>query len=211
MKFVFILLTATALHTVTEAQSQGITLSLKNASLETAFKSIEQQSSYSFVYSNEAMALSKPVSVEVKNETIDNVLKLCFSGQPLGYTVDEKLIIVKVAEKQTEKPPVPLVVQGIITNENGDPLNGASIRLKGTEFGAIANEKGEFSLEGVSRNSIMGISSVGYETVEVPLKGRLSINVKLKTSINNLDETLVIGYGNTTQRYTTGSICKVAE
>src|ERR1700755_743858 len=72
MRTLFIpLIIATCFSFSVKTYAQKISLSLKNAPLEKAFKLIEQQSSYKFVYSDEAMALSKPVSVEVKNQSID--------------------------------------------------------------------------------------------------------------------------------------------
>jgi TonB-linked SusC/RagA family outer membrane protein len=194
----------------TKGNSQKISLSLKNASLEKAFKLIEQQTSYKFVYTNEAVALSKPVSFEIKNETLDNVLKLCFSNQPLDYSFDDKLIIVKVSEKKTETVPARFIVHGIVTNENGEPLNGATIKIKESSFGTIADDKGEFTFENVDNNFNLIISNIGYQTAEIPILKRTNISVALKAAINNLNETLVIAYGKTTKRLNTGSVSKIS-
>ena len=120
MKTSCVLLIATCFIFSSKAYSQKITLSLKNAPLEKAFKLIEQQTSYKFVYTDEAMALSKPVSAEVKNETLEHTLKLCFSNQPLSYSFEDNLIIVKLAEKKTKDKDITASynLNGIVTNEN---------------------------------------------------------------------------------------------
>src|SRR5690349_10389048 len=80
----------------TNGWSQAITLSVDKQPLEKVFLLIEKQSGYSFIYSNEAMEQSKPVTLRVKNETLSNVLTLCFKDQPLHYTTTgDKYIIVK--------------------------------------------------------------------------------------------------------------------
>lgn len=210
MKIFFVLFMATCLLFSTKAHAQKISLSLKNAPLEEAFKLIEQQTSYRFVYTDEAMALSKPVSVEIKNETLGNALKFCFSNQPLDYSFDDKMIIVKVAKKKIETVTTPITIHGVVTNENGEPLNGATIKIKETNFGTIANEKGEFTLENVDNNLSLIISNVGYQTAETPVLGRTDILIQLKATVNNLNETLVIAYGKTTKRLNTGSVSKIS-
>src|ERR1041385_1860543 len=75
MKMLVILLTAASLQIAARGYSQSITLSLKNARLEKVFKELEKQTDFSFIYSEETMARSHPVTVEVKNETVENILK----------------------------------------------------------------------------------------------------------------------------------------
>ncbi len=204
------LLIAACLIFSIEGHPQKISLSLQHASLEKAFKLIEQQSAYKFVYTNEAMALSKPLSVEIKNETLGNALKLCFSNQPLDYSFDGKLIIVKISERKTETASSSFTLHGIVTGENGEPLGGAAVRDKETGMGTIAGESGAFMLDNINGNSTIIIGNVGYETMEMALNGRTDITVKLKPVVNTLDETLVIGYGKTTLRYSTGSVSRVS-
>src|SRR4029079_403837 len=86
MKILCVLLTAASLHLSSRGFSQGITISLQGAPIESFFKIVEQQSPYSFVYSKEAIGFSKPVSIDVKNEELEKVLKTVFEIQPLSYS-----------------------------------------------------------------------------------------------------------------------------
>src|SRR5258705_6988548 len=102
MKMLCILMLAASLQIAARGYSQGISITLKNEPLEKLFKAVEQQTNFSFVYSQEAMELSKPVTIEVKNESVENVLKLGFNNQSLTYSIVEKFIIVKIADKKKE-------------------------------------------------------------------------------------------------------------
>lgn len=202
-------LIALAILLSAESYSQKISISVSNTPLEKVFKLIEQQTQYKFVYTDEALAVAKPVSINIKNETLGNALNLCFANQPLSYSLNKKMIIIKENLKIKDAK-TSLKVRGTITDQNGEPLAGASIEIKGTEVGTITNEKGAFSLENIKSNSTLVISNISYETLELPVEGKVNIDIKLKPVLNTLDETLVIAYGKVTQRYNTGSVSKVS-
>jgi TonB-linked SusC/RagA family outer membrane protein len=104
----------------------------------------------------------------------------------------------------------PVVISGLITNEQGEPLAGANILLKGTKKGTTADANGNFRLElsDAEKNGRLIISFVGYESQEVATQGRTTINVVLKTS-NTLDEVVVVGYGSIKKSDLTGSVSSV--
>src|SRR5678809_990446 len=85
MKMLCILLTVASLQIAARGYSQGISITLKNEPLEKLFTAVEQQTNFSFVYSKEAIEQSKPVTIEVKNANLENVLKTVFANQPLSY------------------------------------------------------------------------------------------------------------------------------
>src|SRR5580704_6624476 len=90
MKMLCVFLLAASLQLAAKGYSQTISISLKDAPLEKLFIAIEQQTNYTFVYSEETLQRSKPVTIEVKNETIENVLKISLADEPLTYSIDEK-------------------------------------------------------------------------------------------------------------------------
>src|SRR6185312_9748524 len=95
MKITVIILLAASLHVCATGYSQKITLSVKNASLEKVFKDIRKQSGYNFLYSYSDLKKAEPISLNVANSEITEVLNLCFKGQPLAYTIVDKVVIVK--------------------------------------------------------------------------------------------------------------------
>lgn len=101
------------------------------------------------------------------------------------------------------------VITGKITDaDNGSPLIGASVKLKGTNKGTATNSNGEFSLSS-PETGVLILSNVGYATQEIPVKGRTVINVALKTDNNNLNEVVVVGYKSVIKRDVSGAVSSI--
>jgi len=206
MKILCVLLTAASLYLPARGFSQGITIALQNAPLESFFKIVEQQSAYSFVYSKEAIAESKPVSIDAKKENIENVLRIVFANQPLSYSFHEKFIIIKISEKKKDSL---IEIRGKVINEDGEAVPGATVFAKLSNKGVSTNERGEFILIAINEDDILTISSVGYYKEEIRVNKENSFVIRLKVAVSKLDEAIVMAYGQTTRRLNTGNISKV--
>jgi TonB-dependent starch-binding outer membrane protein SusC len=103
------------------------------------------------------------------------------------------------------------VITGTITSgEDGSPLPGASVVIKGTTTGTTTDLDGKFSLS-VSENSILVVSYVGFLSEEITVTTQSDISITLLPDISRLDEIVVIGYGVQKKSLVTGSIAKVEE
>jgi TonB-dependent starch-binding outer membrane protein SusC len=192
------------------AISQSISLSLKNAALSKAFKQIELQSPYRFSYAAEALEGSHPVTVELKNETIETALKAIFFEQPLQWSIDQKFILVRPAEKQAaDNRVLAVTLSGSVLGEDGEPIGGATVTHKQSGKATATDKQGRFQLENVSDNTLLIVSSIGYQSKEVKASGASFLEIRLSISVSKLDETVVIAYGTTTNRLNTGSVSKV--
>jgi TonB-linked SusC/RagA family outer membrane protein len=100
-------------------------------------------------------------------------------------------------------------VTGKITSPAGEPIPGATIKVKGSNLSTSTNAAGVFALT-VPDAATLEISSVGYATQEVAVNGRTEINVTLQTSAVGLNEVVVIGYGTASRRDVTGSVVKIS-
>lgn len=209
MKFVLTILLAITLPFMARTQSQGISLSLQDASLSRAFKLIEQQTDYGFVYSDEAMALAKPVTVNVQHGSLDDVLKLCFDGQPLDYTLDGKMVIVKVVSKPHPAQNTSIDISGKILNEKDEPVAGATISIENSAQATASDGNGEFSLTQIKGNAVLIINSIGYYRKKVNVNNRIYIIARLEEQVGNLEETIIKGYYATSRRLNTGAVSKV--
>ncbi len=76
--------------------SQTVTLSVKKAPAENLFRSIEQQTGYTFIVFSKDLEKMEPVTITLKNVPLKSALDKCFEGSPFTYTIDEKNIIVKM-------------------------------------------------------------------------------------------------------------------
>jgi hypothetical protein len=86
-------------------------------------------------------------------------------------------------------------VSGVVKDDSGETVIGASVAVKGTTIGTVTDVNGNYSLSNVSTGSIIVFSFIGYETQEVTYTGEQSINVTLIEINQRLNEVVVIGYG----------------
>lgn len=211
MKTIILLIKFVFFFSATQCYSQAITLSLKQVSLEKAFKEIRKQTGYTFVYTREEINKSNPVNINIKNASIDQTLNICFNNQPLTFVIDSKHIIVKDKPDKIN-PPVAnfgLDVKGIVVNEQNEPLVGATVSVEGNGMAMATDSKGEFGFSNLKINDVLLVTNIGYQSIRLPIQGRTYFVIKLHTSIAILDETVLIAYGNTTRRFNTGSVTKV--
>lgn len=105
--------------------------------------------------------------------------------------------------------PQQMRVSGVVTNELGDPLAGATIQVEGTSTGAISDLDGKFAVDVPDRNAVLVISFIGYQTQKIAVAGRTTINVSMVPAESVLQEVVVTGYGTQKRTSITGSVSVV--
>lgn len=181
MRLIAFLMLSTCLMANARGLSQGVTLSVRNAPLEKVFSEISRQTGYEFLYSMKMIQGAKKVDLAVKNANVSDVLMICFRNQPFSYTIIDRTIIIKpreqmpVEEQEISIPPV--IVQGRVLDEKGQPLFGATVDEKGKSNSTTTGADGRFSLEVSGSESVLTISFVGYKTMEVKVGNQTSIEV----------------------------------
>ncbi|MDR3712397.1 MAG: SusC/RagA family TonB-linked outer membrane protein [Puia sp.] len=215
MRLSSIFLLACCMQVSARGFTQGITLRFDNAPLEKVISSVQKATGYNFYYLAKSLDGSHPVSLQVKGANLNEVLDLVFKDQPVTYKIeaDEKTILLTPKETIPEtvaQAPPDREIKGKISDEDGTNIPAATIAVKGTKIIISANAEGRFTLKDIDEKSILVISCIGYETTEVPIKGWAEIRVYLKRKTGLLDETHIIAYGTTSQRFTTGDISKVS-
>ena len=103
-------------------------------------------------------------------------------------------------------------IKGKILDENGEPIIGANVVEKGTTNGTITDLDGNYTLTVNNlKNAVLQVSYIGYNTVETPVKGQKTLDVKMASSVVNLGEVVAIGYGTQTRKEITGSVANVSQ
>jgi len=217
MKLVTLLLMATLSQVTAIGYSQKISLEKRNVSIETAFKAIENQTDYLFLYDKLDLPSSRLVSVSIKNATIDQTLNQLFQDLPLSYKIFKKNIVikkeVKVKEESAvipaEKPAFFQALKGKVTDEKSEGLPGVNIVIKGTSKGATTNTSGEYEIDITDKGTVLVFSFVGYLTQEMEVGNRTTLDVTLKVDDKALEEVVVVGYGTQKKSDLTGAISSI--
>ena len=104
-----------------------------------------------------------------------------------------------------------VVISGVVTEKDtGITIPGATIQVKGSTNGTVADFDGNYTLAVSSEDSTLIVSFVGYKTAEIQIAGQSIINVALETSLTQLSEVVVIGYGTQKKKVVTGAIASVS-
>jgi len=102
-----------------------------------------------------------------------------------------------------------VTVSGRVTDEKGEGLPGVTVLLKGTTTANGTDVEGNYSLAVPATTGTLVFSYIGYQSQEVPINGRTTLNVSLATDAQVMDEVIVVGYGTVTRRELTGSVASV--
>ena len=202
--------------------AQKVTLSERNASLATIFEQIRNQTGYDFAYTTSTIKAAKPVTIDVKNEDLKEVLDRIFVGQPLNYTIENKSVVVSIKEvafldQLSDKVKtvfnIPTEISGTVTDTLGHPLVGATVSIKGKNLITQTDSKGNFSFPNMPPgNYTLVVSYIGYEKLETSITntGKYEhLAVALRLAISPLDQVRVIAYGTDSRRFSVGSVSTV--
>ena len=159
------------------------------------------------------------VKLQKRANKVSEFLNEAFSDNSIGFDFENNYIVLSKNIKRNASAIVDIVqaaqqqgktVTGIIRDENGEPIIGATIVDKDNPIhGTVTDINGNFTLSGMSDNSTLLISYVGMKTEEVQLNGRSSINVSMSPMLKILDELVVVGYGTQRKGDVTSSVASV--
>jgi TonB-dependent starch-binding outer membrane protein SusC len=211
MRLTAILVLAACVQTQASSYGQRVTLDLHAVPLKKAFQEISRQTGLSILYDETEMAKARPVSCVVKDASLEEAMKACLQGQDFDFSLEGGAILIRPKPQQAVALPAlpPEVVEGVVLNESGQPLSGASVTVKGTGKTVLTNEKGVFKLKGIQEGAVLTISFVGYAAKELTYNIGAKIEIQLSPAVNQLDRVQVIAYGTTTQRLNTGDVTTV--
>ena len=209
MNYLFCLLVLGALSVSAEVYSQNglVSLKMKDVSLVKVFNEITKQTGYDFLYNYDLVQNKGTVDVNAKMVDLKDFLHDLLKGKNLGFEFRDGAIIVRGESVRLDDQKIKSrTIKGIVRDKTtGDPLPGATIKIKGTSLGTATNMEGKFELTVVDNFIALEISFVGYETVEVTVGKREYLDVLLKTESSNIDEVVVTGVYTRKKESFTGS------
>ncbi len=194
------------------AQNRNISLRVKNAPISEVFATIEQQSGYTFFYSDKIVDTSRRVTINAQQEDVLVTLGKLFEGDNIKCSIIDGNIVLEKAQdvkQQTTTAAPSNRFVGYVVDKNGEPIIGATIiSLSNMTNATIADVNGRFELA-VGKGERLEISSVGYASQTVTA-GKSGERFTLKDDFQMLEEVIVVGYGTQRRSDVTGAISSVS-
>jgi TonB-dependent SusC/RagA subfamily outer membrane receptor len=205
--------------------NRKISLVVEQQEVRSILNEISKLAEIKFVYSAQRIPCRKKVSIQAQDERLGDVLNSLLEPLDVLYYVsgnqivltkkpDDESVLVGIkslSDDKKELTPISFfkTVTGKIRNDKGDPLEGASVTVKGTTRGTTTNASGVFSIE-AEVGETLDISMIGYQPYSVQVGTSNSITVDLKPLISSINEVIVVGYGTQKRTNVTGAISSVS-
>jgi len=199
-------------------QNDMVTANFENIELKKVFEKIAQTNGYNFFYEASEINIDKRVSINVTNTCIDEFLQELFSDMDLNHQIVAKQIVIKPKKDLIKKEKIPnksiekqqATITGTVLDDNGVPLLGATIAVKGTNTGTISDFDGNFELSVPEGGTTLTVSYIGFRSKEVEIGSNTTFTINLEPDAAQLDEVIVVGYGTLAKKRVTGSVISIS-
>ena len=189
-----------------------VTINVNNVLIRTALDQLQREAKIHFVYDEENIDSGKRVSLSYTETPLNAVLDDFCKQTSLRYEVKRNLILIlpSKAEKTTGKHE-PFYMTGVVTDETGESIIGATIMIGGTSQGTVTDIDGRYSLQ-VTPGDLVSFTFVGMADKVVKVQaGKKVVNVKMETNATALADVVVTGYQTLSKERATGSYSVISE
>ncbi len=192
-----------------------VTLHFEKATIQQVLETLEDQTGHVFLYKDEIFDPGKRYSVDFVEEPFEEVLKSVCATAGADYELrSERQIILTKKEKEAAVTRITQqqhTITGVVTDQNGQPLPGVTVIVKGTTTGTVTSSDGSFSLTIPQNAETLQFSFVGMQSQEIPIEGRGTFTVVMEEEAIDLEEVVAVGYGVKKKVNLTGAIAQVTE
>ena len=190
-----------------QSGTEKINVNFKNIPLKEALPMIEKAApGWLFSYDATAVDLSQKVSLTANGKELRLAMRDLVASTNLEFTLDGNRIVLKVNDnKVIAKKGAAKKVSGLVKDENGEPVIGATVLIKGTVNGVVTDIDGKYSIQ-THVGDLLEFSYIGYNSVEQRVKDKGVINVTLAESNVKLDDVVVVGYGTQKKESVSSSV-----
>lgn len=220
MVVLFLLIGLTHLSAEVRSQNAVVSLKLKNVTVEQVILEVEKQLKQDFFFSKKEVDVTKKISVNLNQATLDELVRVIF-GNHFGYRVVDNLIVItpKAVVAKDEKKTI--LMKGMVVDEKGESLPGVTVLIEGTTVGCATDTAGRFSLPLPKeiKDVVVVFRFVGMETQKVKLgdikdkeilNGNKDLKVVMFMQAESLDDVVVTGIFTRKKEGFTGSATQVS-
>lgn len=215
MKLTFLFITLGLLQVHAKGLAQQITYAGDKVKLTDIFQVIKKQTGY-FVISDKALLENaRPVSVKAVNQPLELFVRTILEGQSISFTIEGNTIVLSPQVPVPDKvsvaatPPQPPPVTGRVTNADGLPLQGVSIKIKGTNIGVSTDAGGKFSINATAGQTLV-FTYINMMQQEIKIKDATTeLRIAMVVSAAKMEEFVVTGYSNVRKESFTGNATRI--
>lgn len=194
--------------------------SFQEKKLSQVLSILEKKTGFNFTYHNANVDLDRVITIEANqfNNLGDLLAEISRQTGVQFSRINKNIHLSKLpeaespvveAKEETEAPTVLIQITGTVTSvEDGQPLVGVSVLVKGTSVGTTTDINGKYAIN-ANEGDVLQFRYVGYQLQEITVGAQTVIDVVLQPSVSQLNEVVVVGYGTQARRDVTGSISRV--
>lgn len=198
--------------------SQTVNIQSKSVPLSQVFEMIEAQTGYFVMYNSRITRSAQPVTISAQDMPLNEFLDALLKERSLDYTISEKTILVTRATRSGRSIPQSRVstenvqreVTGRVTDTRGEPLEGATVTVRGTGQATRTDAQGQYRIRIPRDGEILVFTMLGFESQEIASGSSGVVDVVLTAFMDDIEAVIVTGYGGTTRRAFTGSASVVS-
>lgn len=190
----------------TFAQQQKVNIHVENGEIQNVFRQIKEQTGLNFIYDEDQVSTLSPVTLSMKEATVESVLKRLFDNTPFEYSYEKLSIVVKKRRTQLTTPTDEIQITGVVIDKNEEAIPGVSVIIKGTTLGTATDINGKFVIRIPSRdNVVLQFSCIGMQKKEIVIKDDKELVVILEESSESIQEVVVTGIYSRNKESFTGA------
>ena len=178
--------------------AQKVSKTFKSEPLKSVLKEVEKQTGFSIIYKTDEVNEKKAITSSFNNASISEVLNNVLDNN-LSFSIENKMIVIYKKEKSTpatsSSQKSSKDISGIVVDNQGEPIIGASVKVQGTTNGMTTNFNGEFALKNVPENANLEITYIGMQPQTLSVSGKSAFNITMKDDAKQLEEVVVTAMG----------------
>jgi len=199
IKLVAVLLLVTIMQVSASALAQNVTLHHHKITLAQVFKEIGKQTGYNVLWEPDKLNSSITIDARFSNASVKEVMEKCLQGTLMNYVIEDKTIVVAEKERSVLDRLLNIFknidLKAKVTDEKGNALVGATVKLKNFNRSTTTNQYGSFEFKNVDENAIIVISYMGYTSKTFVAKELSDKSIVLQINTGDLSEVSVVSDG----------------
>ncbi|NGM61268.1 TonB-dependent receptor [Sphingobacterium sp. SGG-5] len=192
---------------------QRVNLKVQNVQLRSVFREIQKQTNYDFLYVSADLKGSTPVSVNFVDKPLKEALESILKDQPISFEIDKNTVLIKRKSPEAmdrKKVQESIPITGRVTDSLGNALEAVSIRVKNKNITAVSNPDGYYHINVPEVGDVLEFKIIGHTSAEYTVNRNTKVlNVTMKLLRMDIEDVVVIGYGEVNRKDLTGSVGSV--